>query len=276
MTRQGYYEFNYNHPLSDMVVCAFLGGSDGYNGAFADDSWDVKNRMTLTNMATPRGPYNERPCWGDWSDQSGIMTVSPNSIIYTDSNFNGWVSYWFRNENADNCFMLAEDDYSFDYHLQLATGFWHYRIANKVLSISNGDWKTTAEEWHHHLIQREGEDVTVYVDGDEAATDTHGTWGSVHSEFDSIGAESDGTAPVDGWVSDMMCGGGVLDEQLRRTLSGHDPYYDGWIRKPGMMPAVNSSSGGGGGGGRIMSSLAASGGLAGVGGIAGKGGGIAG
>ena len=161
------------------------------------------------------------------------------------------ISLWLRNEVSQDRIFLGEDSYSGDYHI--LGGYNHFIVrvggSYNVLSTGSVPIIPIASNWSHVVFIRNGDDVSLYINGYLSASSNTWNGGSPSSnvsKFDSIGAKPTGGTSWLGKISNVSTFNSELSAAQVQTLYNEGKPFDlntfavtptNWWR----LGAVNSS-----------------------------------
>jgi len=164
-----------------------------------------------TFVGNPQWALNKNNNLQSWKfNRSTDYITTPQ--LWTDTPTQYFVSLWAFDP-------IGGDDVLYNWRRSANTATWfeiqgqfgNWRCfagdgSNPIVSVQAGTQSTT--KWQHLLMVRDGNTVTLYVDGTQVGTST-GTIGTITmagGEYPVIGAQSgDFSKKFGGWISDVRC-----------------------------------------------------------------------
>ena len=172
---------------------------DGSNWSIPDDSSNsntgTSSGMTAANLVQSNlnitTPYSRYALDFDGTnDRVGLTSSIDLGTINS-------ISVWVRNEVSQDRTLLGEASFGSNYHL--LGGYSHFilRVGSKYNVLSTGLTPIIpiASNWSHLVFVRNGDDVSLYINGSLAVSSN--TWaggspGTDSSKFDTIGSRAGG------------------------------------------------------------------------------------
>ena len=176
------------------------------SATFDGSNWSIPDSSSNSNTGTSSGmtasnlvqstlnittPYSRYALSFDGTDDRVGFTSS------IDLGTINTISLWLRNEVSQDRIFLGEDSYAGDYHILGGYNHFILRVGGSFNVLSTGSVPIIpiASNWSHVVFIRNGDEVSLYINGYLSASSS--TWsggspGSNVSKFDSIGAKPTG------------------------------------------------------------------------------------
>lgn len=188
-------------PTSGQVslLCNFT------NGGIFDNT--KKNNLTTVGNAIVSTSVVKYGTGSMYFDGNGDYLTMPDSNDFAFGTGNATIEFWIYPTaliQDSTIFAISTTANSNDCYLQMSSGgALNYRENGVNISTAN---LLNTNTWTHIAIARNGGTRTVYVNGTSTVT---GSVGNITSNRCSVGAYSNGTLPIQGYIDDLRITKGV-------------------------------------------------------------------
>jgi hypothetical protein len=225
--------YNYGTPPN----IASYSGLQGWweldaSATFDGSNWSIPDASSNSNTGTSSGMTASNLVQSDliinqsYDPFSLSFDGTDDRVGFTSSIDLGTIntiSLWLKNEVSQDRIFLGEDSYLIDYHI--LGGYNHFIVrvggSYNVLSTGTVPIIPIASNWSHVVFIRNGDDVSLYINGYLSASSNTWTGGSPSSnasKFDSIGAKPTGGTSWLGKISNVSAFNSALSAAQVKTL----------------------------------------------------------
>ena len=117
-------------------------------------------------------------------DGSGEVITLSSSV---DLGVNSSISYWVNIAVGGANVFIGESSYGSGYLVYQDGSNTYFRIGNYYSTFAGVT--PAAEQWHHIVFLRTGNDVEMYLNNVSQGTQTNASWGSTTTKFNAIGGK---------------------------------------------------------------------------------------